>query len=70
MSRIVRRLIGKFYCITKRICEYVKSLFGYKQTFEITSEFYEVLDILNNTHDSLLLTGKAGTGKLLCFAIL
>ena len=63
MSRIVRRLIGKLYYITKRIYEYVKSLFGYKQTFEITSEFYEVLDILNNTHDSLLLTGKAGTGK-------
>ena len=63
MFGIIRRLVNKLYYKTKRIFEYVKSLFGYKQTIEITSEFYKVLDILNNSHDSLLLTGKAGTGK-------
>lgn len=49
--------------IIKRIVWYVKRLFGHKPNFEITSEFQEALDILENTHDSVLITGKAGTGK-------
>ena len=49
--------------IIKRIVWYVKRLFGHKSKFEITSEFQEALDILENTHDSVLITGKAGTGK-------
>lgn len=31
--------------------------------FEITDEFKEILNILNNTSDNIFITGKAGTGK-------
>lgn len=31
--------------------------------FELTDEFKEILEILNNTRDSIFITGKAGTGK-------
>ena len=31
--------------------------------FEITDEFKDILNILNNTGDNIFITGKAGTGK-------
>lgn len=33
------------------------------QSFQLTDEFEEVLDLLENTDQSIFLTGKAGTGK-------
>lgn len=49
--------------IFKRIYWYLKSLFKREQEFKMTSEFRNVLDILENTNNSVLITGKAGTGK-------
>lgn len=34
-----------------------------KTQFILTEEFKEILDIINNTSDSIFITGKAGTGK-------
>ncbi len=34
-----------------------------KSQFVSTEEFKEILDLLNNTNDSIFITGKAGTGK-------
>jgi len=34
-----------------------------KPEFILTDEFKEILDILNNTNESVFITGKAGTGK-------
>ncbi len=31
--------------------------------YELTDEFKEIIDILNNTNDNIFITGKAGTGK-------
>ena len=58
----MKRMIILTY-VLKRFVWYLKRIFGHKPKFEITSEFQEVLDILENTQDSILITGKAGTGK-------
>lgn len=34
-----------------------------KSEVELTEEFKEILDILNNSNESIFITGKAGTGK-------
>lgn len=34
-----------------------------EQTLQITDEFNDILNILENTNDSIFITGKAGTGK-------
>ena len=34
-----------------------------KPLFVLTEEFREILDLLNNTNESIFITGKAGTGK-------
>ena len=33
------------------------------ENFELTHEFQEVFDLIENTNNSVFITGKAGTGK-------
>lgn len=60
-------LIAIIHLIAKRNKKYRKSVVEakaeLKPEFALTTEFKEILNLLNNTNESLFITGKAGTGK-------
>ena len=56
-------MIEKLRCLFRRFFKFLGGLFGKKTKPQLTEEFKDILKILNNTNDSVFITGKAGTGK-------